>query len=240
MNKPDNANPQQFNNMLLKLHVDEQHAELVRMRCEMLLQANFWNVKQQRLQRDNQLLLLSLLQAGAVNISTRAELKQTIRNSQCDMLTRTLNRGMMLDRLQQAISLAKRQQGSFAVLFIDLNKFKPINDQFGHAAGDMVLQQVGARLRKATRDSDAVSRLGGDEFLILLNNITLQHDASVFAAKLAALLQQPYQLAHGTVTLSASIGIAYYPADADNVKALIGHADAAMYRSKQLSCGPSG
>jgi len=237
MNKPDNANSHLLDNTVLQLRVNDQQAELVRMRCEMLLHSNFSSVQQRQLRQDNQLLLLSLVQAWAVNISTQAQLRQLTLSSQCDMLTQTLNRSMMLDRLQQAISLAKRQQGSFAVLFIDLNKFKPINDRFGHAAGDMVLQQVSARLQLATRDSDAVGRHGGDEFIILLNNITRQQDASVFAAKLTALLEQPYQLAHDKVLLSASIGIACYPIDADNVQALIGHADAAMYRSKQQGCG---
>ena len=233
MNEPQSGEPYQLRNAVLQLCYDGQQAELVRMRCEVLLQHRLWSQNQQQLEQHNRLLLLALLQAGALNISVQAELQQLTVDSQCDALTQTLNRSTMHDRIGQAISLAKRQHSQFAVLFIDLDKFKPINDQYGHAAGDAVLQQVSRRLQTAIRDSDAISRHGGDEFLLLLNNIKHQSDASVFASKLLLLLAEPYPLAQGTATVSASIGIAQFPVDGDSVQALICHADAAMYRAKQ-------
>lgn len=233
MNEPQCANPYLLRSNVLQLRTEDQQAELVRIRCEVVLQQKIWLEQQQHLQQDNQLLMLALLQAGAVNNSTRAQLQLLTQHSQHDALTQTLNRSVMLDRIQQAISLAKRQQHAFALLFIDLNNFKPINDSYGHAAGDAVLQQVGQRLQQAVRDSDAVSRHGGDEFLLLLNNLKHPHDAGIFADKLTQLLAEPYQVEQGVVHLSASIGLAQYPIDADNAQALINHADAAMYRVKQ-------
>lgn len=233
MNEPQHANPHIMRHTVLQLHFDALSFEMVRMRCEVLLQQNIWNEQQQKLLRDNQLLSVALLQAGAMNVNACAELQQLTLSSQCDALTQTLNRSIMLDRISQAISMATRQHSRFAVLFIDLDNFKPVNDHYGHAAGDAVLQQVSARLTAAIRDSDAVSRHGGDEFLLLLNNIKHDRDAALFAGKLVQLLAQPYQLEQGMVSLSASIGIAQYPLDADNAQALISCADAAMYRVKQ-------
>lgn len=233
MEEPQNCNPYALRNTVLQLHNDSQQAELVRIRCEVTLQHNIWRLQQQQVLQDNQLLLLALLHAGRVNASTQAQLQQLTQDSQYDALTQTLNRSIMQDRIGQAISLATRQHSAFALLFIDLDNFKPVNDRFGHAAGDAVLQQVSARLTDAIRDSDAVSRHGGDEFLLLLNNTKHQRDASVFADKLSRILAQPYPLPQGCVALSASIGIACFPADGNNVQTLINHADAAMYRIKQ-------
>lgn len=233
MNEPQHANPLKMRHTVLQLHFDALSFEMVRMRCEVLLQHNLWQQQQRQLQQDNQLLSVALLQAGAQNVCTQSKLMQLTRDSECDALTQTLNRNIMSDRIEQAISMSKRQQRAFALLFIDLDNFKPVNDQYGHAAGDAVLQQVSGRLQAAVRDSDAVSRHGGDEFLLLLNNIKSEQDAGVFAAKLAQMLAQPYQLPQGDISLSASIGVAQYPVDADNAQELIQHADAAMYRMKQ-------
>ncbi|GAB2927768.1 diguanylate cyclase domain-containing protein [Rheinheimera gaetbuli] len=233
MNEPQNCNPYLLRNTVLQLYSEGQQAELVRIRCEALLLQRFWGDTQHQLEQRNSILSLALLQASALNASVQAELQQLTLDSQCDALTQTLNRNTMQDRIAQALSRAKREQSHFALLFIDLDNFKPINDGYGHAAGDAVLQQVSGRLTAAIRDSDAISRHGGDEFLLLLNNINQPQDASVFAVKLEQLLAQPYELAQGTVSLSASIGIARYPADGDTVQDLINHADAAMYLIKQ-------
>ena len=237
MTEPQDCNQNVLRNTVLQLYSNSQQAELVRMRCEVLLQQRVWSQAQQQLEQRNRLLMLALLQAGALNVSVQAELEQLTQDSQFDPLTQTLNRCTMEDRIVQAISLAKRQHGQFALLFIDLDKFKPINDQYGHAAGDAVLKQVSERLMHAIRDSDAVGRHGGDEFLLLLNGIKDQQDASLFATKLTKVLAKPYQLENGVVSLSASIGIACYPADADTAPAMICHADAAMYRAKQQGRG---
>ena len=235
MNEPQECDPYQLRNTVLQLHSNDLQAELIRMRCDLMLQHNVWREQQQQALHDNQLLLLALFYAGVVNASTSAQLKKSVHDGQCDPLTQMLNRNIMQDRIHQAISLAKRQHTAFALLFIDLDNFKPVNDQFGHSAGDAVLQQVSCRLKTAIRDSDAVSRHGGDEFLLLLNNTKHQRDATVFANKLCQLLAQPYQLPQGTAQLSASIGIARFPADGDCAQALISYADAAMYRVKQAA-----
>lgn len=235
MNEPQDCNPYLLRNIVLQLRTNELQAELVRMRCDVMLQRNIWREQQQQTLHDNKLLLLALFYAGVVNASTSAELQRTVHDGQCDPLTQTLNRNIMQDRIHQAISLAKRQHTAFALLFIDLDNFKPVNDRFGHSAGDAVLQQVSCRLKTAIRDSDAISRHGGDEFLLLLNNTKHQRDANVFANKLSKLLAQPYKLPQGIAKLSASIGIARFPADGDCVQTLISYADAAMYRVKQCA-----
>lgn len=233
MNEPQYANPQLLRNAMLQLNFEALSAEMVRMRCEVILQQNIWLQQQQHLLQHNQLLLLTLMQAVSQNANTQTKLQQLTLDSQCDALTKTLNRNIMLDRISQAISMAKRQQSHFALLFIDLDRFKPVNDQYGHAAGDAVILQVCERLTAAVRDSDAISRHGGDEFLLLLNDIKDNQAATLFANRLVQALAQPYQIAGASVSLSASIGIALYPEHSHSAKALISCADAAMYRAKQ-------
>ncbi|MDR6984798.1 diguanylate cyclase (GGDEF)-like protein [Rheinheimera pacifica] len=237
MNEPQYANPQLLRNTMLQLNFEALSAEMVRMRCEVILQQNIWFRQQQRLVQHNQLLLLTLMQTVSQNANTQTKLQQVSLESQYDVLTKTLNRSVMLDRISQAISLSKRQQSRFALLFIDLDQFKPVNDQYGHAAGDAVLLQVSARLTAAVRDSDAVSRHGGDEFLLLLNDIKDSQAATLFANRLVQALAQPYQIAGASVSLSASIGIALYPEHSHSANTLINYADAAMYRAKQQGGG---
>lgn len=233
MNEPQYINSPSTRNAVLQLNTETLSAEMVQMRCNVVLQQNIWHQQQQQLQQHNNLLLLSLFQLVSLNISTEHKLQQLAVDSQCDALTQTLNRNIMLDRITHAISVAKRQKSQFALLFIDLDNFKPINDQHGHAAGDIVLQQVSKRLTAAIRDSDAISRHGGDEFLLLLNDIKNAQDATHFASKLEQALAEPYQLAGCDVLLSASIGVSLFPDHGDCPSALIGDADAAMYRAKQ-------
>lgn len=230
MKESQESNPFQLRGTLLKLRANGHngHAHVDVKSCDEMLQRDIWSLQHEQLQQENQRLLLALQQ-------THAELQQVMRDSQCDALTQTLNRSIMLDRIQQAISIAKRQHGLFALLFIDLDNFKPVNDQHGHGAGDEVLKQVSARLTNAIRDSDAISRHGGDEFLILLNNIKNSRDVHLFAEKLVHLLAQPYQTEDCNVSVSASIGAAIFPADGDSPQALISQADAAMYRAKRKS-----
>lgn len=237
MHTPHSTEPHLLQNTVLQLHLNALNSDMTHMRCEVALQQKRWYLQQQQLQQDNRLLSLALLQAGALNNSSQAQLKQLTHNSQCDALTQTLNRTMMLDRINHAISLAKRQRHQFALLFIDLDNFKPINDQHGHAAGDIALQQVSKRLTSAIRDSDAVSRHGGDEFLLLLNNINHMSDVAHFSTKLATVLAQPYLIDGHVVSLSASIGIALFPDHGSKPECLISHADAAMYQAKQAGGG---
>lgn len=237
MNIPVSTNPHLLQSTVLQLHLNALHSDMTDMRCEVALQQKHWHLQQQQLQQDNRVLSLALLQAGTLNSNSQAQLKQLTHDSQCDALTQTLNRNIMLDRIGHAISLATRQHHQFALLFIDLDNFKPVNDQHGHAAGDAALQQVSQRLTAAIRDSDAVSRHGGDEFLLLLNNINHRSDAISFSSKLCTILAQPYLIDGGSISLSASIGIALFPEHGNSPQSLISYADAAMYQAKQAGGG---
>jgi diguanylate cyclase (GGDEF)-like protein/PAS domain S-box-containing protein len=152
-----------------------------------------------------------------------------------DNLTGLPNRLLFNDRLNQAISLAKRGSRQFALLYLDLDKFKPVNDTLGHAVGDELLQDVAARIRHQIRESDTVARVGGDEFTVILPDIARREDAETVAKKIIAALDAPFQLGSQkqSVDIGTSIGIALYPADAQDADALVKAADAAMYSAKQ-------
>lgn len=232
MNEPKFANP-----VLLQLQLNQLSTDMVQMRCEAVVQQKFWYQQQLRLEQDNKLLSLALLQSGALNLSTQARLQQLSNDNQYDALTHTLNRTIMLDRISHAISMAKRQHSQFALLFIDLDNFKPINDQHGHSAGDHALQQVSQRILSTIRSSDAVSRHGGDEFLVLLSDVKNRADVIAFTRKLGKILTQPYPIHGHQIKLSASIGIALYPDHASTAATLISYADAGMYKAKQQGGG---
>lgn len=238
---PHFANSDKLQNTVWQVLFNELCADMVQMRCEVLLQQHIWFQQQQQLLANNQFLLDSLLQMELKDSFSQAQLLQLKQDYQHDALTQTLTRTIMLDRINHAISVAKRQHSQFALLFIDLDKFKPVNDQYGHAAGDAILQQVSQRLTSTIRASDAISRHGGDEFLLLLTDIKCRQDVATFALKLLYNLTLPYQVADSRILLSASIGIALYPEHSPTTssehsevaKSLISYADAAMYRSKQ-------
>jgi diguanylate cyclase (GGDEF)-like protein len=154
-----------------------------------------------------------------------------------DALTAIPNRFLMLAHLEQAISLAQRHDMKVAVMFLDLDEFKPINDLLGHSTGDLVLQEIARRLQTCIRDCDTTSRYGGDEFVILLTGISGEEDAALVASKVLEAIVQPIQTGSETVTISASIGIAIFPDHGSNAKALIGEADKAMYLAKQNGSG---
>ena len=143
----------------------------------------------------------------------------------------------MLDRLESAIATARRRETRIAVLFVDLDHFKRINDTLGHAIGDEALKLTARRLQSAVRDSDTVSRHGGEEFLVLLPDISQAADAVSIAQKLLAALAAPARAGEHRLHLSASIGITIYPEDAEDAQTLISRADAAMYRSKRRGAG---
>ncbi|HEX3096562.1 MAG TPA: diguanylate cyclase [Usitatibacter sp.] len=153
--------------------------------------------------------------------------------AQHDFLTDLPNAVLLDDRIAQAIGLAQRNRTQVAVLFVDLDRFKAINDARGHAAGDKLLQSVAKRLKACVRGSDTVSRKGGDEFVVLLSEIAHRDDAARTADKvIAAVAAAQSGAAHGS-DLTASVGIALYPGDGEDAPALLKSADAAMYRAKE-------
>ena len=150
-----------------------------------------------------------------------------------DPLTDLPNRELFHDRLQTALARARRNKERLVVLYIDLDGFKEVNDGHGHAVGDLLLQEVAQRIRRCLRESDTVGRIGGDEFVVLLNNITLPEHGAVVAEKIRAVLDRPFELGGKRLHISSSIGVATYPEHGDDNKQLIRHADEAMYAAKK-------
>jgi diguanylate cyclase (GGDEF)-like protein/PAS domain S-box-containing protein len=161
-----------------------------------------------------------------------------------DSLTDLPNRTMMMQSLDKAIEHVRHTGGAAAVLFIDLDDFKLVNDTFGHTCGDELLRQVATRLERATRGTDIVARQGGDEFIVLVTRYGKQivksdcmRAAAIVAERILADLHKPFQLKQQDVYVSGSIGISLFPSDGDNTNQLIQHADSAMYRAKELGRG---
>jgi diguanylate cyclase (GGDEF)-like protein/PAS domain S-box-containing protein len=151
-----------------------------------------------------------------------------------DFLTDLPNRVLFLDRLHQALAAARRNHGLVALLFLDLDRFKGINDSFGHHVGDAVLKEVATRLRACVRGVDTVSRQGGDEFVIILADIGGADQAAHVATTVMQTVARPVLCgANLHINMSVSIGISLYPSDGDNVETLLKHADVAMYHAKQ-------
>jgi diguanylate cyclase (GGDEF)-like protein len=149
-----------------------------------------------------------------------------------DALTGLPNRVLLYDRLVQTILASQRRAERFAVLFLDLDGFKAVNDRFGHAAGDVVLKVVATRLTETLRESDTVARLGGDEFVVIGAGIATLHDAHTFADRIMTAIQEPIMDGDQTYRLSASIGVSFYPMDGTEMNALIERADIALYTAK--------
>ena len=150
-----------------------------------------------------------------------------------DLLTGLPNRTLFQDRLQQALAAAKRMESRVALLFIDLDRFKYVNDSFGHRAGDILLQTVAARLRGCVRETDTVCRHAGDEYLIVLSALRDPTEAALVASKVLATFEQAFDLDGQEIQISASVGISVYPDDGQTTEDLIRNADAAMYHSKK-------
>ncbi|MEW6687866.1 MAG: EAL domain-containing protein [Pseudomonadota bacterium] len=154
-----------------------------------------------------------------------------------DSLTALPNRVMLQERLREAVSLARRHRKQLALLFVDLDYFKNVNDSLGHGVGDSLLQAVAARLRAAVRQEDLVVRLGGDEFCILLQDLGDPREAAQVAGKLLTELAEPHRLGGHELHVPASIGIACLPGDGHDMETLLRHADIAMYRAKAQGRG---
>jgi diguanylate cyclase (GGDEF)-like protein/PAS domain S-box-containing protein len=149
-----------------------------------------------------------------------------------DSLTKLPNRALFYDRLTQSLAHAQRNNWILAVLFIDVDRFKHVNDTFGHAAGDQLLKQVSQRLSGCVRGGDAVGRLSGDEFAVVLSRLATIEDAATVAKKIVGVLNQPFQLEGAELFVTASIGITVFPSDSTEKDTLIRNADVAMYRAK--------
>ncbi len=150
-----------------------------------------------------------------------------------DMLTGLPNRLLFNDRLDQALIKSHRDKSIVAVIFIDLDRFKPINDTFGHRIGDLLLQAVAERLRGCVREEDTVARLGGDEFTIILEEIFNSQDAAKIAQKILTTISSPFVIEGHKLNIGASIGISVFPLDGQDSETLVKHADKAMYKIKQ-------
>lgn len=151
-----------------------------------------------------------------------------------DQLTDLPNRLLLNDRLAQVVAQARRERGTLALMFLDLDNFKPVNDTLGHAIGDLLLKEVALRLQGCVpRQSDTIARLGGDEFVILLAQIDKAVDAAVVASKVLTAIARPYRIGTHAIEISASIGIAVYPQHGDDGSALMSNADTAMYHAKR-------
>jgi len=167
----------------------------------------------------------------------RAE-EQLAHAARHDELTDLPNRALLNDRLSAGIARAQRYQRKLGVVFLDLDDFKPINDHYGHETGDCLLQAVAKRLRDTMRQSDTVSRVGGDEFIVSLEQIKSTEDAIAAARKLDLALKQPFSLLGNQISISASIGIAVYPDHGSDPATLLRHADQAMYSVKSTHHNP--
>jgi diguanylate cyclase (GGDEF)-like protein/PAS domain S-box-containing protein len=162
----------------------------------------------------------------------RAELKIS-HLAHYDYLTDLPNRALFLDILNHSVQLAKRNESKVAAMFLDLDGFKKINDTLGHDAGDLLLKEVSKRLKLSVRSADTVARVGGDEFVLVLDNIGSEENARSVANKLIAALAQPFELKGQSCHVGGSIGIALYPDDSQDATELVKQADEAMYLAKQ-------
>jgi diguanylate cyclase (GGDEF)-like protein/PAS domain S-box-containing protein len=166
--------------------------------------------------------------------ATRKLEKELTHSAQHDFLTGLPNRTLLNDRVGQAISLAQRQKCNAALLFLDLDGFKKINDSLGHLIGDKVLQSVSRRLLDCVRSPDTVMRQGGDEFIVVLQELQCPQDAAITVARLLKTLADVYLIEQNEIHVTASIGVSVFPGDGQNVETLIRKADTAMYHAKKL------
>ena len=179
----------------------------------------------------------TLLQFVSIQVASAIERKQAEARlqhvAQHDPLTDLPNRELFHDRLDVAMARARREGEPLALLYIDLDRFKRVNDNYGHDAGDMLLREVAARLRQCVRESDTIGRFGGDEFVVLLGHLRLPGDATTVATKIRLALHHPYAIGHHRLEVAASIGIAFFPSHGESREQLIRSADEAMYRAKR-------
>ena len=173
-----------------------------------------------------------LRELHAANQKLADEMRKVAFAATHDALTGVANRSLFGDRLEHALAHARRERHMMAVLYLDLDGFKEVNDSLGHRVGDDLLTEVARRLGQCVRDSDTVARMGGDEFTVLLEGIRRTDEAASIAEKIIARLAQPFHIDEHSLEVTASIGISVYPNDYKDGESLVQAADAAMYRAK--------
>lgn len=180
-----------------------------------------------------------LLQYVCAQVATAIERQQLHarlkRMAQYDQLTQLPNRELLRDRLRAALAHARAVHGHMALLYVDLDRFKQVNDTHGHAVGDMLLQTVANRLKGCVRETDTVARIGGDEFVVLLHSVHAAEDADSVAGKIRQVLAQPMRLDGHDLRIEPSIGVARFPEHGEEEQQLFRHADQAMYAAKRLN-----
>lgn len=177
---------------------------------------------------------LALTASLALYVGSRIRrILESERAARRDYLTGLPNRALLAERLDHALAMAERDGSHLAVLFLDLDRFKHVNDSMGHSAGDKLLNQVADRLSRALRKEDTLARMGGDEFVVVMEHVQQGRDAAILAEKLIQTLLQPIEIGDIQLYMTASIGISLYPRDATTAEGLVSDADAAMYRAKE-------
>ena len=181
----------------------------------------------------NEHLVVATVHAQTMTDAAEQTTAQMSHMAEHDFLTGLPNRTLLTDRLAQAIALAQRHGKKVALMYLDLDHFKHINDSLGHAVGDQLLQSVAKRLQACVRLSDTVSRQGGDEFVVLLAEVETVQDAVLTAEKLIEAMAEPHLIGGHRLHVTLSIGISLYPDDGKDVEAVVRNADTAMYHAKK-------
>jgi len=184
------------------------------------------------LEANENLVVAAIHSLTVAEAAERAALQLSFK-AERDFLTGLPNRALLTDRLAQSIALAQRHRKRVALMFLDLDHFKEINDSLGHSVGDQLLQSAARRLEACVRHSDTVSRHGGDEFVVLLSEIEAARDAARAAEKLLKAMAEPHCIGDHRLNITLSIGISIYPDDGDQVEAVLSNADIAMYHAKR-------
>jgi diguanylate cyclase (GGDEF)-like protein len=183
------------------------------------------------LEANQQLVVAAVHSQTMAEVAEHATLQMSFK-AERDFLTGLPNRALLADRLAQAIALVQRHRKKLAVLYVDLDNFKHINDSFGHSVGDQLLQSAAKRLEQCIRHSDTVSRQGGDEFIVLLSEVESAQDAACVSRKLISGMCEPHIIGEHRLKVTLSIGISLFPDDAGDAETLLMNADTAMYKAK--------
>ena len=177
--------------------------------------------------------LLQFVSTQIATVIERQQMQTRLKHmAKYDQLTDIPNRGFLYDRLKVALAIARREHGRFSILYLDLDKFKQVNDTLGHDIGDLLLQEVAKRLKKCIRESDTVARIGGDEFVVLLQSNASPEQTDLVVEKIRYALNRPFDIGDHCLNIMSSIGIALYPEHGDDEQQMLKYADTVMYLAK--------